>query len=60
MSEKPYELPCKMFSAVPERTEEELESILGEVDVIRQWELMRILKTKAERINSHSRIQCSR
>ena len=29
MSEKSYELLCKMFSAVPERTEEELESILG-------------------------------
>ena len=28
MSEKSYELLCKMFSAVPERTEEELESIL--------------------------------
>ena len=29
MSEKFYELLCKMFSAVPERTKEELESILG-------------------------------
>ena len=29
MSEKLYELLCKMFSAVPERTKEELESILG-------------------------------
>ena len=29
MSEKSYELLCKMFSAVPERTKEELESILG-------------------------------
>ena len=29
MSEKYYELLCKMFSAVPERTKEELESILG-------------------------------
>ena len=29
MSEKSYELLCKMFSAVPERTREELESILG-------------------------------
>ena len=29
MSEKSYELPCKMFSAVPERTKEELESTLG-------------------------------
>ena len=29
MSEKSYELLCKMFSAVPERTIEELESILG-------------------------------
>ena len=29
MSEKSYELLCKMFSAVPARTEEELESILG-------------------------------
>ena len=28
-SEKFYQLPCKMFSAVPERTKEELESILG-------------------------------
>ena len=28
-SEKSYELLCKMFSAVPERTKEELESILG-------------------------------
>ena len=28
MSEKPYELLCKMFSAVPERTKEELELIL--------------------------------
>ena len=28
MSEKSYELLCKMFSAVPERTKEELESIL--------------------------------
>ena len=27
--EKSYELLCKMFSAVPERTKEELESILG-------------------------------
>ena len=26
---KPYELWCKMFSAVPERTKEDLESILG-------------------------------
>ena len=26
---KSYELLCKMFSAVPERTKEELESILG-------------------------------
>ena len=29
MSEKSYELLCKMFSEVPERTKEELESILG-------------------------------
>ena len=29
MSEKSYELLCKIFSAVPERTREELESILG-------------------------------
>ena len=29
MSKKSYELLCKMFSAVPERTKEELESILG-------------------------------
>ena len=29
MSEKSYELMCKMFSAVTERTKEELESILG-------------------------------
>ena len=29
MSEKSYELLCEMFSAVPERTKEELESILG-------------------------------
>ena len=29
MSEKSYELLCKLFSAVPERTKEELESILG-------------------------------
>ena len=29
MSEKSYELLCKMFSAVAERTKEELESILG-------------------------------
>ena len=29
MSEKSYELLCKMFSAVPERTKNELESILG-------------------------------
>ena len=29
MSEKSYELLCKMFSAVPEKTKEELESILG-------------------------------
>ena len=29
MSEKSYELLCKMFSAVPERTKEELDSILG-------------------------------
>ena len=29
MSEKSYELLCKMFSAVPERTKEEFESILG-------------------------------
>ena len=29
MSEKSYELLCKMFSAVPERTKEELKSILG-------------------------------
>ena len=29
MSEKSYELLCKMFSAVPERTKEELESIMG-------------------------------
>ena len=29
MSEKSYELLCKMFSAVPERTKEELEPILG-------------------------------
>ena len=29
MSEKSYELLCKIFSAVPEKTEEELESILG-------------------------------
>ena len=28
-SEKSYVLLCKMFSAVPERTKEELESILG-------------------------------
>ena len=28
MSEKSYEFLCKMFSAVPERTKEELESIL--------------------------------
>ena len=31
MSEKSYELLCKMFSAVPERTKEELESILGKM-----------------------------
>ena len=29
MSEKFYNLLCKMFSAVPERTKENLESILG-------------------------------
>ena len=29
MSEKSYKLLCKIFSAVPERTNEELESILG-------------------------------
>ena len=29
MSEKSYELLCKMFSAVPEKTKEDLESILG-------------------------------
>ena len=29
ISERSYELLCKMFSAVPERTKEELESILG-------------------------------
>ena len=29
MSKKSYELLCKMFSAVPERTKKELESILG-------------------------------
>ena len=29
MSEKSYELLCKMFSAIPERTKKELESILG-------------------------------
>ena len=29
MSEKSYELLCKMVSAVPEKTEKELESILG-------------------------------
>ena len=29
MSEKSKELLCKIFSAVPERTKEELESILG-------------------------------
>ena len=29
MSEKSYELLCEMFSTVPERTKEELESILG-------------------------------
>ena len=29
MSERSYELMCKMFSAVPERANEELESILG-------------------------------
>ena len=29
MSEKSYVLLCKMFSAVPERTKEELQSILG-------------------------------
>ena len=29
MSEKSYKLLCKMFSAVPERTKEKLESILG-------------------------------
>ena len=40
MSEKSYELLCKMFSAVPERTKEELESILGKkVHGIRQREL---------------------
>ena len=31
MSEKSYELLCKMFSVVPERTKEELESILGKM-----------------------------
>ena len=31
MSEKSYELLCKMFSAVPERTKEELESLLGKM-----------------------------
>ena len=30
MSEKSYKLLCKMISAVPERTKEELESILGQ------------------------------
>ena len=29
MSEKSYEILCKMFSAVPEKTKEDLESILG-------------------------------
>ena len=29
ISEKSYELMCKMFSAVPKRTKEELESIMG-------------------------------
>ena len=28
-NEKSYELLCKLFSAVPERTKEELESLLG-------------------------------
>ena len=31
VSERSYELSCKMFSAVPERTKEELESILGKM-----------------------------
>ena len=40
MSEKTYELVCKMLSAVPKKTNEELESILGKkVHGIRQWEL---------------------
>ena len=39
MSEKLFELLCKVFSAVPERTKEELESILGKSHGIRQWEL---------------------
>ena len=29
LSEKPYELLCKMFSAVSEKMKEELESIVG-------------------------------
>ena len=29
MSERSFELFCKMFSADPEKTKEELESILG-------------------------------
>ena len=36
MSEKSYELLCYMFSAVPERTKEELESILGK----NSWDML--------------------
>ena len=33
MSDKSYELLCKMFAALPERAKEELESILGKTSM---------------------------
>ena len=39
MSEKSYELLCKMFAAVPERTEQELEPILGKKFMGNSWKL---------------------
>ena len=40
MSEKSYELLCRMFAAEPERTKEELEPVLGKKFMgYNKWEL---------------------
>ena len=60
MSEKSYELLCKMFSAVPERTKEELELILGKKFMgYASGNFSDFERQKQKGINSHG-LRCSR